>query len=474
MVFSSSLFLLYFFPAFLILYYFSGKKLKNITALIASIFFYAWGAPDFIFVVFTSIIIDFYLVKKLYNSDSRKIRRILLSLSVILNIGLLAYFKYANFFIENVNEICSYFGYSGISWLNIALPIGISFFSFQKVTYSVDVYRKVHKPLKKLSDYALYILMFPQLIAGPIVRYNEIAVQIEDRSANENIDNRLTGFFRFILGLSKKVLIANVLGKEVDQIFALSEVELTSYLAWMGVIAYTFQIYFDFSGYSDMAIGIGRMIGFKFPENFNNPYISQSITEFWRRWHITLGRWMKDYLYIPLGGNKVSPKRLYFNLWIVFLISGLWHGAAWNFIIWGAFHGFFLVADRLFLLKVYSKIGKFSSIAITFFITMIGWVLFRAENLHESGIFLTKMFSFDFSPTSYFLNEKFFMILFIAIFFSFWGVFKRIEIFQDRLFFSGKKDVSIILMSGFAIIFLIINLASITSSDFNPFIYFRF
>ncbi|MBI9039476.1 MAG: MBOAT family protein, partial [Bacteroidales bacterium] len=287
-------------------------------------------------------------------------------------------------------------------------------------------------------------------------------------------DNRLTGFFRFIIGLSKKVLIANVLGREVDQIFALSEIELTSYLAWMGVIAYTFQIYFDFSGYSDMAIGIGRMIGFKFPENFNNPYISQSITEFWRRWHITLGRWMKDYLYIPLGGNKVSPKRLYFNLWIVFLISGLWHGAAWNFIIWGAFHGFFLVADRLFLLKVYAKIGKIPSIAITFFITMIGWVLFRAENLHESGIFLKKMFSFDFSPTSYFLNEKFFIILFIAIFFSFWGISKKIELLQNRLFFTEKKDVSIILMSGFAIIFMIISLASITSSDFNPFIYFRF
>lgn len=474
MVFSSSLFLLYFFPAFLILYYFSGKKLKNITALIASIFFYAWGAPDFIFVVFASIIIDFYLIRKLHNSNSRKTRRTLLSFSVILNIGLLAYFKYANFFIENVNEICSSLGYSGISWINVALPIGISFFSFQKVTYSVDVYRKVHTPLKKITDYALYILMFPQLIAGPIVRFNEIADQIEDRSANETIDNRLTGFFRFIIGLSKKVLIANVLGKEVDQIFALSEIELTSYLAWMGVIAYTFQIYFDFSGYSDMAIGIGKMIGFKFPENFNNPYISQSITEFWHRWHITLGRWMKDYLYITLGGNKVSPKRLYFNLWIVFLISGLWHGAAWNFIIWGAFHGFFLIADRLFLLKVYSKIGKIPSIIITFFITMMGWVLFRADNLHETGVFLTKMFSFDFSPTPYYLNGKFFIILFIAIFFSFWGIFRKIELFQNSLFFAKKKNISIIFMSGFAIIFLIISLASITSSDFNPFIYFRF
>jgi len=353
MVFSSSLFLLYFLPVFLIVYYFLDWKYKNLFTLIASIFFYSWGAPDFIFIVLGSIAIDYYIVNLLAKSSGKK-KRIFLSLSVILNIGLLAYFKYANFFIENVNEILGYFGFNHVQWVKVILPIGISFFTFQKLTYSVDVYRKVHTPLKKVTDYALYILMFPQLIAGPIVRFNEIADRIEDRRKFETIDNKLLGFFRFAIGLAKKVLIANVMGAEADRIFAMNADDMTTPIAWIGVIAYAFQIYFDFAGYSDMAIGIGKMIGFSFPENFNNPYISQSISEFWRRWHLTLSRWMKDYLYIPLGGNRVATKRrLYFNLWIVFLISGLWHGAAWTFIIWGAFHGLFLILDRLFLLKFF-------------------------------------------------------------------------------------------------------------------------
>jgi alginate O-acetyltransferase complex protein AlgI len=274
-----------------------------------------------------------------------KRRKFFLTLSLIFNLGLLIYFKYANFFVENLDSILNSFGLKSVVWTKIALPIGISFFTFQKITYTVDVFRKVHAPLKKVWDYAFYILMFPHLIAGPIVRFNLIADQIEDREYNETTDNRLTGFFRFTVGLAKKVLIANVLGEQVDKIFALSGGDLTSSLAWIGIVAYTFQIYYDFSGYSDMAIGLARMIGFDFPENFNNPYISQSITEFWRRWHMTLGRFMKDYLYIPLGGNKVSTVRLYFNLWVVFLLSGLWHGAAWNFVLWGAYQGIFLVAD---------------------------------------------------------------------------------------------------------------------------------
>jgi len=285
------------------------------------------------------------------NKSSGKKKKLLTAISVMLNVGLLAYFKYANFFVENINEVLAAIGIEQIKWTAVTLPIGISFFTFQKMTYAVDVYRGVYHPLKKPTDFALYILMFPQLIAGPIVRFNEIANQIEDRSWNENNNNRLTGFFRFTVGLAKKVLIANVLGEQVDLIFGLGQLEFNTVTAWIGIVAYAFQIYFDFSGYSDMAIGIGRMIGFDFPENFNNPYISRNITEFWRRWHITLGRWMRDYLYIPLGGNRVSTMRLYFNLWVVFLISGLWHGAAWNFVIWGAFHGLFLVMDKLFLLK---------------------------------------------------------------------------------------------------------------------------
>ncbi len=473
MVFSSSLFLLYFLPAFLIIYFILGKRFKNIFALLASIFFYAWGAPDFIFVVLGSIFIDFYVVKLMDKAVRRK-KLLLISLSVLLNIGLLLYFKYANFFIENVNNFLTILGAKNLNWTNIALPIGISFFTFQKLTYSVDVYRKVHAPLKKVTDYALYILMFPQLIAGPIVRFNEIADQIEDRSWNENNNNRLTGFFRFTIGLGKKVLIANVLGEQVDLIFATQDLEFNTITAWLGIIAYAFQIYFDFSGYSDMAIGIGRMIGFKFPENFNNPYISQSITEFWRRWHITLGKFMRDYLYIPLGGNRVSAKRLYFNLWVVFLISGLWHGAAWNFMIWGAFHGLFLVADRLFLLKVFQKIGKIPSIIITFFFTLIGWVLFRADNIFMARDYLNNMFDFDFSNDVIYFNNKFITILIIAIFFSFWGGFKNIEKWQEKLYAQGKGLRIIILMFIISIVLLIVCVGSITSSGFNPFIYFRF
>ncbi|MBN2175769.1 MAG: MBOAT family protein [Bacteroidales bacterium] len=473
MVFSSGLFLLYFLPGFLIIYFLLPVYLKNYFALVASIFFYACGAPDFIFIVLGSIIIDFYLVGWM-NRKSGNQKKILLFFSVILNLGLLIYFKYANFFVENFNEILGWIGFNHVDWIRIALPIGISFFTFQKLTYSVDVFRGVHSPLKKVTDYALYILMFPQLIAGPIVRFNEIADQIEDRRKNENNNNRITGFFRFSIGLGKKVLIANVLGEQVDLIFANENLEFGSLTAWLGILAYAFQIYYDFSGYSDMAIGLGRMIGFKFPENFNNPYISQSITEFWRRWHITLGKFMRDYLYIPLGGNRVSQSRLYFNLWVVFLLSGLWHGAAWNFVIWGAFHGLFLVADKIILLKFYSKIGKIPGIAITFLISLVGWVLFRADNIYLAWAYLEKMFSFQGAGDTYYFSSKFYTILIIGFIFSFWGGFKKNESWQNRLFEPTKKSSVLILMFLVAVTIFIISLGSIVSSGFNPFIYFRF
>ena len=473
MVFSSSLFLLCFFPVFLLIYFVIDKKYRNLFALLASIFFYAWGAPKFIFVVLGSIYVDYYLVGWIYTSSGKK-KRILTGLSIALNIGLLLYYKYANFFIENVNSLLDSIGIEEVSWAGVALPIGISFFTFQKLTYTVDVYRKVHAPLKRVSDYALYILMFPQLIAGPIVRFNEIADQIEDRSENENLDNRLTGFFRFAIGLAKKVLIANVLGEQVDWIFSMGGDDLTTPLAWIGVIAYAFQIYYDFSGYSDMAIGIGRMIGFDFPENFNNPYISKNISEFWRRWHITLGRFMKDYLYIPLGGNRISIPRMYLNLWMVFLISGLWHGAAWNFVIWGAFHGLFLVLDRLFLLKFYNKIGKIPSIIITFIITLIGWVLFRAQNLGYAWMFIKKMFTSDMEGVTISFDSRFYTILAFAVFFAFWGGFKNIEKWQERLYAKDQKNRRIILMVIISVLLVIISVSAVTSQGFNPFIYFRF
>lgn len=474
MVFSSSLFLLYFFPAFLIAYYLLPKKFKNIFALLASILFYAWGAPDFIFIVLGSILIDYYIVDIMHKSTLRKARRILLGISVVLNVGLLAYFKYANFLVDNFNVMLNWMGLEAAGWAHIVLPIGISFFTFQKLTYSVDVYRKVHAPLKKVWDYALYILMFPQLIAGPIVRFNEIADQIEGRRKYETIDAKLLGFFRFVVGLSKKVLIANVLGEQVDQIFAMPAAEISTSVAWIGIVAYSFQIYFDFSGYSDMAIGIGRMIGFKFPENFNNPYISQNITEFWKRWHITLGRFMRDYLYIPLGGNRVSELRLYFNLWVVFLISGLWHGAAWNFVVWGGFHGFFLIADRMFFIKFTKAIGKYPSILITYFITLIGWVLFRAETLGFAFDYIGRMFAFDGVISGDYLGLEFKTMMVFGAVFGFIAAFGKVEQWWMKVLTKEKKTGILIFMIVLAALFTMICIASITSSGFNPFIYFRF
>jgi len=473
MVFSSSLFLVYFLPLFITIYILLPRVAKNPFILVSSIFFYAWGAPDFIFIVLGAIVADFYIVKLMHHAQGKK-KIWWASFSVILNIGLLGYFKYANFFLDNINYLFEAIGWQQVKWMEVALPIGISFFTFQKITYAIDVYRKVHEPLNKVTDYAMYILMFPQLIAGPIVRYNEIADQIVDRRKYENTSNRITGFFRFIIGLAKKVLIANVLGEQVDLIFAMDPGSLTTATAWLGVIAYAFQIYFDFSGYSDMAIGIGRMIGFKFPENFNNPYVSQSITEFWRRWHITLGRFMKNYLYIPLGGNRVSTTRLFFNLWMVFLISGLWHGAAWNFVIWGAFHGLFLVLDRLFLLKFYEKTGKIPSVIITFFISLVGWVFFRSETLPQAMTFLEKMFSANGDLIQVDIGSKFIFIFILAVVFSFMAVVPGVEKWQENVLgYTGKLN-RLICMTLFSILFYIICLASVTSSGFNPFIYFRF
>ena len=319
----------------------------------------------------------------------------------------------------------------------------------------------------------LYIMMFPQLIAGPIVRFNEIADQITDRESN--VDDWLHGFFRFIIGLSKKVLVANVLGAEADAIMGQEDFsQLGTATAWLGILAYTFQIYFDFSGYSDMAIGIGRMLGFKFPENFNSPYVSRSISEFWRRWHITLGTWMRDYLYIPLGGNRVSSGRVYFNLWLVFLVSGLWHGASWNFVLWGAFHGLFLILDRLFLLDILKKIGGIPSIIITFFIVVLGWVLFRIEDLSDAIVYYQRLFAFDFSGIDHSLSIEFTLTFAFAILFSFWAKLPSIEKMTEAVYFKAytlKTSMGMLAITGLLYAW---SLSTLAISDFNPFIYFRF
>jgi alginate O-acetyltransferase complex protein AlgI len=473
MVFSSSLFLLYFFPFFLLVYYLIPSKLRNYWILAGSFIFYVWGAPKYIFIVILSIVIDFFIARAIHRNSGKR-RKAWMAAALIINISFLLYFKYANFFVDNINSLLLNAGAGEMQWIKVALPIGISFFTFHEMSYIIDVYRGVKPPFRKMSDYAVYILFFPQLIAGPIIRFNEIADQILDRRFQDNIDNRLAGFFRFSIGLGKKVLIANVMGAQADLIFSQGIHELSTPMAWLGILAYTFQIYFDFSGYSDMAIGMARMMGFIFPENFNNPYISSNITEFWRRWHMTLGRWMRDYLYIPLGGNKVSKWRMYLNLWIVFLISGLWHGAAWNFIFWGAFHGFFLMIDRMFLIRFLDKLGRIPSILFTFFVTVMGWVLFRMESPQAIGSLYSKLFSWDMQYCDVAVNFKFQVIFVLAILFSFWGIFKNAEKIQERFFSPDNPSYRLILQSVAGIMILMLSISSITSYGFNPFIYYRF
>lgn len=473
MVFSSSLFLLYFLPVFLLLYFLADIKYKNYVALGGSVVFYIWGAPLFIFVIFGSIIADFLFANYIHHAKGLK-RKLLLVAAISLNIGILMYFKYANFFVENFNQMLGSLGGGEVSWTKIALPIGISFFTFHEMSYIIDVYRGVKPPMTKIGNYALYILYFPQLIAGPIIRFNEISDQIEERSYQYTIDNQLMGFVRFIIGLAKKVLIANVLGAEADRIFAMGADDLTTPLAWIGILAYAFQIYFDFSGYSDMAIGLARVMGFIFPENFNNPYISQNITEFWRRWHMSLSRWMRDYLYFSLGGNRVSKARMYFNLGFVFLISGFWHGAAWNFVFWGAYHGILLIADRLFLIKLLKKTGRIFSIAFTFFLTLMGWVLFRGETVDHISLYFKRMFVFTNNPVEWGFHTDFWAILAIGALFAFMAATKWGDKLQLAVFEQAYSLKRLAWLGSITVILFIICMGSITSSGFNPFIYFRF
>ncbi|WP_297096132.1 MBOAT family protein [uncultured Draconibacterium sp.] len=473
MLFSSILFLCIFLPLVLIIYHVVGHKFRNYVLLVSSLVFYAWGAPKFVFLLLASLTINFYVVRQIHRDA--KHRQLYLWTSVFINIGLLAYFKYANFFIENFNALLQSAGFQSVQWTAVALPIGISFFTFQSMTYTIDVYRKVHAPLKRITDYFLYILMFPQLIAGPIVRFNTVADDIIDRRKNETLDEKLYGMYRFVIGLSKKMLIANVLGEQVDAIYSLPHSEVTTPLAWLAAVAYSFQIYFDFSGYSDMAIGLGRIFGFKFPENFNNPYISQNITEFWRRWHITLSEWMRDYLYIPLGGNRVkSQRRLYGNLITVFLISGLWHGASWNFVIWGAWHGCFLILDRIFLIKLFKRIGTIPRVLFTYIVVLVGWVIFRIENLPDIRFYLGKMFSTDISLADYHLTTESKYIMILAALFSVITLLKAGKQLQTFVFYTKYKRSTHIVVSIILLVLLVINLSAVTSSDFNPFIYFRF
>ncbi|NNC42677.1 MAG: MBOAT family protein [Acidimicrobiia bacterium] len=374
-------------------YFVLPRSVRNFWLMLASVVFYSWGGWAFLPILFVSVIADYalgFLAARGHTREDPRLKRLAVGLSVAVNIGLLGYFKYANFFVEEFDAAFSGLGFDSSSWTRVALPIGISFFTFQSMSYTIDVARGAAAHLRSPIDFAMYVSLFPQLIAGPIVRFHEMAAEISDRVVRR--EDFAEGALRFAHGLAKKVIIADAVGPVADAAFAASSLSATE--AWVGILAYTVQIYFDFSGYSDMAIGLGRMLGFRFPENFNRPYSAVSITDFWRRWHITLSNWFRDYVYIPLGGSQKGVARTYSNLVFVFLVTGLWHGANWTFVIWGAYHGLLLIAERVIGQRPvgdgaiqYAPLRR----ATTFVLVVVGWVLFRAESLGAAWLYLRSL-----------------------------------------------------------------------------------
>ena len=468
MVFSSNIFLFWFLPLALLFYYLMPTiKAKNVVLLFLSFFFYFWGEDELVLLMLLSCVMNYIL--GLGISSSKKPLGVLW-LGLIFNLSLLGYYKYADFFIQNTNRLLPSDNQLGL--LNIALPIGISFFTFQSISYLVDVYRNEVEVQKNPFKLSLYISLFPQLVAGPIVRYHDIAKSLNERT--HSLELFKSGINRFIIGLSKKLLIANTMAQVADEIMIHNPNELTSYIAWAGALAYTLQIYYDFSGYSDMAIGLGRMFGFKFLENFNFPYAATSIQDFWRRWHISLSTWFRDYLYIPLGGNRISTERTYANLIIVFFLTGMWHGASWGFVIWGLFHGAFLIFEKLGLKSIIGKF-KFISHAYTLLVVIVAWVFFRIENIDMAIHYLKVMFTGSNGPAiSFEFNSEQLFIMLIGFFFAFNGVqlFKLIDINFLRLS-SQPRLLDLFKSIGMLLLFFLCILA-LSSNSYNPFIYYRF
>lgn len=388
MLFYEPFFALFVAPAFYALYLAVNDRqnAKKWALILASLAFYTWGEPLFVPVVLVSTAIDYWLSRGMAISASETTRRTLVTLGIFLNLGVLVFYKYAGFIAENLNLVLTPLADTRIPILEIALPIGVSFVVFEKISYLVDVYRGTTKPARTVMDYALFVFLFPKLLAGPILKYHEMAQQFADPK-QVGWDDFQDGFLRTARGMAKKVLIADPLGAYADRVFAADVAALSSGDAWLGLIAFTLQIYFDFSAYSDMAIGLARTLGFELRENFNMPYIARSLTEFWRRWHISLTTWIRDYLYVPLGGNRRGEMRLYFNLWICFLASGIWHGASWNFVLWGAYNGLFLTLDRMFLLKLLDRAGNVVATLVTLLIVTFGWAIFRTTSTEQLAHF---------------------------------------------------------------------------------------
>ncbi len=487
MVFSSPIFLFFFLPAVLFLYLVAGKKLRNTLLLFASLFFYAWGEGAYVIFLLLSILMNYVFgigitrSTQMASTSGDKKKKVWLTIAVSVNLLMLGVFKYAAFFVENINIALGWFGDVALHVPDIRLPIGISFFTFQALSYVVDVYRKKVGVQKNILDLGLYISLFPQLIAGPIVRYSDVQSQIKNRKVSLALFT--SGISRFITGLAKKVIVANTLAQVADNIFALPVDQIGISAAWLAVVCYTFQIYFDFSGYSDMAIGLGRMFGFRFLENFNYPYISQSIKEFWRRWHISLSTWFRDYLYFPLGGNRKGKYRTYLNLMIVFLLTGFWHGASWNFMFWGAYYGFFLILERIGFDRILKRMYRPFRHMYALLVVVVGWVFFRVESMHDAFAYLATMFGFSgvdrvVDTAGAYLNTK---VLFVLVFAAVLSL-PVIPVFREwytkltlrhsavaRATIVGDIVYVMVLLGLFALSVLLV-----ASDTYNPFIYFRF
>jgi alginate O-acetyltransferase complex protein AlgI len=464
MVFSSLEFLFRFLPIAFLLYFITPRKLKNSLLLIASLFFYAWGEPIYVFLMIFSCLVNYALAIPIDKYRGTAKSKIALISSIVVSLSLLGFFKYADFFITNIKSI---FGTS-ISPFYLPLPIGISFYTFQILSYTIDVYRKNAQVQKNPISLSAYITLFPQLIAGPIVRYNTIEQDLTHRKHSVSLFTE--GVHRFVIGLGKKVFIAN----NVALIWELSKTtaDPSALLCWLGIIAFSFQIYFDFSGYSDMAIGLGRMLGFHFQENFNFPYISRSITEFWRRWHMSLSRWFRDYLYIPLGGNRVSIPRWILNVLIVWSLTGFWHGASWNFMFWGFYFGVLLLVERLFLGKLLERLPGAIGHIYTVLIVLISWVIFELGSPAEIFHYLGSMFAangidlINFESI-YTLKSNVVLLLIAGI-----GSVPLFRNVYER--YSNVIFVKAVIMPLFYIVVVTVSIAYLIDSSFNPFLYFRF
>ena len=466
MLFSSIPFLYYFLPAVFLLYFIAPKKLKNTVILLSSLFFYAWGEPKYVILMVISITVGYILGLLIEKFRGSALSGLFLAVSVIFSIGALGYFKYADFFISNFNAVTGL----SVSLLRIALPIGISFYTFQLLSYTIDVYRGDTPAQKNPVTLAAYISLFPQLIAGPIVRYSDVAAQLESRE--HTFEKSASGIKRFIVGLSKKILIANALGELCD-IFR-SSGDKSIMFFWIYAIAFTLHIYFDFSGYSDMAIGLGRIMGFDFMENFNYPYISKSVTEFWRRWHISLGSWFRDYVYIPLGGNRVSKGRQFLNILAVWLLTGFWHGAEWNFPVWGLYFAILLLIEKTFLLEKLKKSKVISHIYVMFLV-VISFVIFNADGMSGALGDLSAMFGFSVLPytsaEAFYYLRSYIPVIIIAII----GATPLPKKIYEALGKHNGTDKALRIIEPVACVLLMTMItAYLVDGSFNPFLYFRF